>query len=533
MYFYAPTCPLPLKGCHTILCETWTISSIALNVGRLLERYYLSLGKNKEEARCHVDMLPHCDDKMYNEFSQVAEAIMRIFKAGNDSKTLVLISAVISGKSIQNLEETFNEEKIQQKSNYSFDNLKYIALYKLKNDSKDYKDFFNNYCGREVFSVHKNNEIIREKQKHHSIYVDVKKMLEVPHFQKRFEDKLNSREIKDSVKLIITPDHDAGRAMLAFAKNVLSDDKIRSVMHPTQPNGDTSSLNDALGKMNSNDSILILDDVSITGNRLTQYHAELNELSYRGCIHMIVGVARPTEMSKWNKRKKNLSVGNQNKNRIECIEEVILTNLDERECPWCKEKLLLENFLDKNNSLDGCLKQLINTRLDSLRKSDGLTKQAFWYPINQPPFREGSIFFDKGEDVEYTSADVITAIAASIQHKRSEKELSVNFPNVKLINPDDYLSPGRRYFDESINLSIIRCAFNSELVSSQFKTEYERATWVSELLNKDKSHYLILEFIVAILQKKLPMLKNLPNTLESGSSIYQKLLARVIEYRLK
>ena len=101
--------------------------------------------------------------------------------------------------------------------------------------SKNYKDFFNNYCGKEVFSVHKNNEIIREKQKHHSIYVDVKKMLKVPHFQKRFEDKLNSREIKDSVKLIITPDHDAGRAMLAFAKNVLSDDKIRSVMHPTQP----------------------------------------------------------------------------------------------------------------------------------------------------------------------------------------------------------------------------------------------------------------------------------------------------------
>ena len=104
-----------LKDCRTIVVDTWSISSIALNAARLLERY-------QREMRCRVEMLPTYFDG--GSDSRVdAETLLRHAWQG-DGSILVLFSAVRSGRSLAKLKGIFKNvvpaEKIQ-----------YLALYGL------------------------------------------------------------------------------------------------------------------------------------------------------------------------------------------------------------------------------------------------------------------------------------------------------------------------------------------------------------------------------------------------------------------
>ena len=72
------------------------------------------------------------------------------------------------------------------------------------------------------------------------------------------------------------------------------------------PETSVKKFNDVIRDTNSQTNILIIDDVSTTGQRLSDYQTSLRKLEFYGHISYLVGVARPDDDSVWDNRIRNL-----------------------------------------------------------------------------------------------------------------------------------------------------------------------------------------------------------------------------------
>ena len=104
-----------LKDRSTIIADTWSISSIAINAAR-------RLGKYQGGIDCKVDFLPEYFDGSRSSRHR-AESILRYVDRGKTS-ILMLFSAVRSGRSLRCLQEAFS--KILPAAH-----IKYLAIYSL------------------------------------------------------------------------------------------------------------------------------------------------------------------------------------------------------------------------------------------------------------------------------------------------------------------------------------------------------------------------------------------------------------------
>jgi len=96
-----------LKGRNGILTDTWSISSIAINSARLLERYRAGGRGNSETPSesngCHVDMLSSYPDDLLPVLPETGELLRRTTDSGRS--ILILLSAVATGNSLARLRE--------------------------------------------------------------------------------------------------------------------------------------------------------------------------------------------------------------------------------------------------------------------------------------------------------------------------------------------------------------------------------------------------------------------------------------------
>ena len=133
-----------LKDTGALLTDSWSISSLAFNIARLLARYVSGdKGSPKESIdNFHVNMLAGFYHGLREMDKETKECLQPLLY-NNERKILFLISAVKTSKSLDNIKKAINKEGLQDKVNY-------LALYKLVDeDNENYLcDLSGSFCAK-------------------------------------------------------------------------------------------------------------------------------------------------------------------------------------------------------------------------------------------------------------------------------------------------------------------------------------------------------------------------------------------------
>lgn len=354
-----------LKSCASIIADTWSISSICLNISRRLFSY-----RGESEAVISVDMLSKYQGDTISQSKEAFEVIERVkhsldFRGQLNKqgrKILIIVSVSHTGELINNLDSIINNHNELHGSVEFFTlfsmlartdgNIKNALVYweefefdqnfeiedsleiektdriKFKIDSQlyfpvdfvnerqiirqaqanNFKNFLDRYGNGLSIFVHK--DFSRDGvESHRGVWIDVNQIIENEKFQERFFEKLN--QIEDDIDLIITPDHSTGKALgdLAMRFYTTKELAVDAFSHPNlRLDIDTEKdrlLGDRFKDLDPSSTILILDDAYITGARLVSYQKYLRALNFRGVVVYLVAVARPECRKDW-KRIQNL-----------------------------------------------------------------------------------------------------------------------------------------------------------------------------------------------------------------------------------
>jgi hypothetical protein len=130
--------------------------------------------------------------------------------------------------------------------------------------------------------------------RHHAFDIDVLTLLKQPFFIERYQQKL--KDLKQNPDLIVTPDHEPGRAMGEIAARHFGVPLI--VHNDLRPRG--LFPRDQIRQVKNATSLLIVDDVLNRGTRLVTYNQSLREnFGNLKVIDFLVGVARPQSSGEW------------------------------------------------------------------------------------------------------------------------------------------------------------------------------------------------------------------------------------------
>lgn len=259
-------------------------------------------------------------------------------------------------------------------------------------------------------------------------------------------------------------------------------------------------------------TILVIDDVSVTGQRLSRYQQSLPELRFKGRIIYMVAVARPDIDKRWDRRVTELRFrsGAEIKHEVICIEKVIVPDWDGNKCPWCMEGRSLSNLVQQQR-LQGDALTMAVRRIMALQRASiekGLIQDVIWHPETGNPLRlTPNSLFMVDETGSATEADVVAAVAAAIQQLRiagkEEKRLDSAYPHVSVLDTENYF--GKRFNDDILRIAMLRSATAAELERWDGRKEEERRTLVSQFLERQENRdVFLLELAVARLANKIP-----------------------------
>ena len=529
-----------LADCRAIVVDTWSIGAIALNAATLLGRY-------RGDDDCRVDFLPaYFDGSIESRYD--AERILQ-YPRTVEGSILVLFSAVRSGRSFKRLQEVFE-------SIVSPQDFKYLAIYSLAEDvgidalcrnlrgfesaaregsvitidpssffpltAKDKPlmirqvdsdpnlAFFREYRGSRAVRIHRNvYDSFGTKLRHHAVDVDVESLLTEPRFRNKLQEKLLGIP---QPSIAIVPPHKAGKVMTEVATEVCVaryGAPPRIVTHADLA-GEDEQLKEVFGKTDGSTEVLVLDDVSATGQRLNRFQANLRTLGFKGHISYVVGVARPDDLQAWDERIQNLRLrAGDHPNDVECVEKLVLPDWDEVECPWCLEYRWLSEIL-RRGRLGSRGREMTHRRLEVLEAAadrEGLVDEVLWIPPERqrPVISLGSIFLP---DTGATEADVVASVAGTIQKMRTDRDeryrLHADLPQPRILSPRNFLGPSPRYNDSILGLAMLRSTRPSELRRWEDGDEAERCKQLREALVEGRDSNA-LELGVAMVQQKFSL----------------------------
>jgi hypothetical protein len=546
-----------LKTCGAILAETWSISSLALNASRLLQRYDPD---NKKRVR--VDMLSEYHDGNAELARFTNEAIERIAVGADDNAhhILVLISATHTGNSLRRLQDTIRAGIVDE-TNFSF-----LTLFRLigtdqtdclhdaskwedadgflpqerpttgpgsnnaivdidrttyfplriyegevcldKSSSKHASDTLGEYQNLGVFSVHRDIRDLNDLPlRHHGIYVDVAKMLPTNRFKQRLDQILQSMK---PPRLIVAPDHAAAKLLAEYAKQYFAQHRSADVEMFLNPDLNkyrlAQPLLDTLSAIAETETILVLDDVTIRGTRLRGYAESLRNLPFKGHIHYVIGVARaPTAASfALTKRDVQFRAAGAPRHSFECVEDLtFMPDLDRNDCPWCAEMF----FHQQLASASGISAQVLSASQKRLERllyaKTGLIDDAFWKWSEQQPFilEDNSVFLKKAAG----EADTFVAVSCSLQRMRADPEstqrLEFRYPHIAVLRNADLVN----YSDSVIRASIFRAVNVRDIQRWTDAQVRQQEDVIRQLALVPRSHAKALhhEILFAITSRKL------------------------------
>lgn len=552
-----------LRNIGGILLDTWSIGSIGLNCVRRIDSY----DPNKAKSLQLEIMDSYLDDRK-EAHARVIE-LARKASLGYQAPLLIVFSTVMTGRSIKKVsaevsnhfrslsflkvlvlykvgDTSFNTNGIdasvlcpirkeglgQHSDNYDekqisipIDRTTYFPVFinedaiRLTNRvaSKN-KSFVDAYGDKNVIRIHADSFVDGQKSRHHGVYIDVCELMKIQNFLKKLDAVLNELP-SNPPHLIITPPHDAGKALADHVKKFYGGEStdIKVVIHLdlstsswVQVDEDESfNMNDIhrqLKSLDENAVILVVDDVITTGNRLLNYQKRLRDLDYRGRIHYVVGVQRMESEKAFADLSSTLKANNLGDSHcVKYVEQYILPNWGEDTCPFCIEEKFLKMLL-----ISDTLKDIkwIGDRLEKLSKGriSGLSNDVFMvHPNSRSPALTLNSYFGKETS---SQAAVFSAVAAAIQELRTSgnngKALNgKGFPVRTLIHQKDFCG---RYTDGILRASLFRSLYPEEILSSSDDKNRELTNLVQEILSSDEDDdkNVYAEIALAIGLGKLP-----------------------------
>jgi len=540
-----------LSSCDAIVTDTWSIGSTALHISRrlatyrnderrpcpveLLGEYFIKTKNQIADVQIIISRL---------------DELLRLRQASRPShwptqSIIFLFSAINTGKLLKSVREQISDMKLTRRP------IVYICLYKLGDSDeeiiylRDYSEsgkfnyteqgellidskqdtvpvddrtyfpmhindvehiifrefiqpfrenFLNTFGDLDIVTVHQTDNT-NGSAHHHAIRIDTDVLVSHPEFIKRLMYKV--KNLNPAPNVIITPGHQAGIEMANIALDEL---KLRSVdakifIHPNLYfNKDISekeeNLRKYLEKLNNSDTILLIDDTFTTGARLAGYEKQLRKLEFKGYVHYLVGVSRPTSIAYWNRRTMHFVKARRDDASVHCIVQIILPNWSKNYCPWCQELSALLRFGDVENEL--LQQDAIFTRINDLSKEGNVGRgdNLFLKPsdTDRLSFTIDSFFAPLGS----SEAWMYGAVASTIQFLRNSENSKIlrrptlgieTYPVSTVIKYNDYLVDC--WSDSIIRASIIRAAQPLELEYANSSIEAERLEAARTLIGSD------------------------------------------------
>jgi hypothetical protein len=219
----------------------------------------------------------------------------------------------------------------------------------LENDDKKQSNaskFIHKYGGHKgVLAVHKDDPNDGTSPRHHAFYVDVSALMEVDDFLRDLDLKIAEIEQYHGIPdTVVTPPHDAANKIVKYLRqkwkstNFLSDHDLRGITEIERK-----------WVINSK-HICFVDDVTITGNRISEYLRALRENFIGELSDLVITwfplIVRSSSLKGLEKTKDSLSNHKNWDNKLIYACEIILPDwFGESECPWCQESSIYERII--------------------------------------------------------------------------------------------------------------------------------------------------------------------------------------------
>ena len=385
------------------------------------------------------------------------------------------------------------------------------------------KNFILKYGGNDnVLVVHKDDPNAGRSPKHHAFYIDVKTLMGDKEFQADVTKVANkiSEGDRGIPNIAILPDHAAARTIVQHLRLVWPRTEFIFEHKLAKLSGRESD------KVKQSKHICFVDDVSITGSRITGYLREL-------CDHIFRSVSTPALKSKtvsWfplimRSANDDVEVGLKDKfskndwtNKLHYVYKVILPDWNAPDhnnnpaCPWCNEKRLFDKHIEAP-ALEPAWYQ---ERHDLLSKvATGIkSRPLFVAPFDQNKgLGAGSkaVFGPAGT----SEMQVLFEISNGLQTLRTtskEDALGTNALLVRYVlrqycpgktKKAEYNSLFVRYHDALIQGCFLRTVKSEEWSKSVF--DNGKNTYLEQELQKGNSRSLIGEAILFYLRNRRPM----------------------------
>ena len=539
-----------MESVSLIVTETWTISSISLNASRLL-------AKHTKQVPCHVEMVSQYHDGSTETLEQLDEIVN--LAANQAGRTLFLISACMSGNlrdicqqrivermgsdaavsflSIYLLDSqvdidhlcslshlgfsasNFVEARQQEPIVIDIDKTTYFPSFqadrtvRIKADSSMHKygrDALEAYKGKGFVSCHRDSfDSTGHRLRHHAVYLDVSKVLHESRFSERLNEIILGLELPPS--LIIVPPNAEGEELAICAAEAINASFGKNVkcIVDCSLTRESDSLRTTLSSHGFDDSVLVIDDVSITGMRLQSYQRDFRIIGYKGRIHYVVGVARPESRNDWTQRKKILSYRDgfprDMQHTLSAVEMILLPDLADNKCPWCcEQELIRQSFICGSVPPQMILRR--TRQLQDRNKNNPMVNGLFLEVSNGSDLdlTTNSIFIG----IPASQADVVAAISNKLAIMRCDSGdfglKSTGFPDRAVLDCDCYL--GCWFNDSIIRATILRMATKAELEFSLDGAEkHRREKMLSILQSHNETEFnLSAELVLGSALGRLP-----------------------------
>ena len=385
-----------------------------------------------------------------------------------------------------------------------------VPIRLVRDDAQRSRGFFDRYASSGLVRLHVDDGRGAGTARHHAIHLDLAAVLDGETVSALLREEVAGLGPQ---RMILRPEHRAAGALATKAAELLGEaSEAPQVLSTTGLNsmarGETKAiLHDLLAERGEDDEIIVVDDVVVTTASLAQIDKQLRTLRFKGRVNYVVGIQRMPSAAEWQGFSRRLTQrGDAPPNTIHCVEDVVLPDVDEDGCPWCREQGLYDGWLAEGLDLPAALRD----RRISLANSDtgGLQDDAFLHPADLPTPKLGPGSFYVRDPC--TQADVFAALSSALQILRTQAGLKAallgprHYPLATVLHHEDYLL--QKWTDTVLRAAILRaarCALRAascdELVWTARDRERERTQAFEQIIRhaSPDEHDLMPEIILA------------------------------------
>lgn len=303
-----------------------------------------------------------------------------------------------------------------------------------------YRDFFEEYSGKNIFAVCKDGRTNRTLRtfRHHAFHVDIVKLFSQESFKLKLEAIV--RECDTFTHIVFH-----GLSSDRFLANLVCSQKDLSIVFIEVASFENMEKNEAVvaALQSENSHVLFLDALAITGEsrvapfqislRAYSENMDISSIAASTNVTYIVGLARPSTEKKFQIWEEQLPQGTGSDNmklKVCIVEKVILPDWGNGFCPWCAEARLLKSITGPLvDSLSIAEREYLRKRVERISGANGMNADIYFNNRTDEKyvFNGGSFFLriDKvagGKD-SLSDADLACATAGAFQVWRSDASI--------------------------------------------------------------------------------------------------------------